>query len=304
MCKLIVFLVLGMIIDNTYAMQRSDSPEPKSPKKNKHLNITTRTRSVSSDDSPKSKLTRSDGLLKTSINISKSTKQRSESPDRNPTSIEQQLLKAVTANDTVGAISILHPNPNMINLFGKTLLMLAIEHDNDILVKELLAQRDIDVNKADRWDNTPLHYAALRSNEAIINLLLYDYRVNFFLKNKAKFCAHQLMDSKCSALKVFVFARTMLDLIVIQEAYTLQINKESNDHDAVSRAINTVKERIAQDHARQKDYQALPEAAQLPMYATNEFIRKMILYHIKCQQDHDSQKVETHNNTLDVVYTG
>jgi hypothetical protein len=285
MCKLIVFLVLSMIIDTTYTMERSDSPEPKSLKKNKYLDITCRTRSVSSDEAPKAKLTRSDGLLKTP-RLSKSPK-RSESPDRNHTSIEQQLLKAVTDNDTVAATNILKLNLNIINLFGKTLLILAIEHDNKILVKELLAHRDIDVNKADRWDNTPLHYAALRNNEAVINLLLYDYRVNFFLKNKAKLFAHQLIDNKYLALRQFVFARTALDIIAIQEAFTLQINKEGNDAGAVNRAINTVRDRIARDHEHQKDHQALPEGTQLPMYATDKFIRKMILYRIKCQQEHD-----------------
>lgn len=308
MFKRIIFLVLGMIISDMHAMecgpksprkQYSDIPESKSPKKQyldipesekpfkkRYLNISNRSRSVSLNEAPHSSFRESEGSPKKSKKDLKLIRERSESPNNRQDPIEQRLLKAVTEDDTFDVQYILHPDVNIVDSYGRTLLILTIQKDNDILVKEFLAHRSIDVNKSDTWGNTPLHHVALRGNETIANLLLRDHRVNSFIKNNAKILAHHLIDDKSYPknipLKLWLFARTSLDIIVAQEAYTLGVNNEGNNEEAMKQTIETIRKRFASDHEHQQDYQALPDATKFPHYATDEFLKKMILYRIKC----------------------
>ncbi len=289
MRTLFLFLAINMITD-IYAMEPQGSKL--SSKSHKYLHISNRSSSVSPNNSP----TRSPRESGTSISVpkksSKQTKQHLELSDSHQSSIEQQLLRAIVENDTFKATSILYPDMNIADPFGKTLLIITIQNDNENLVKELLAQKGINVNKTDTWGNTPLHHAALRSNEYIINLLLRDYRVNSFLKNKNGCFAHQLIEKESKknlSLKLSLFARSTLDSIVMQDLHTLHVMILDCNADSLNNAINMIKERIAHDHEHQQDYQALPDATKLPYYATNEFIRKMIIYRI--QQEENVYKI-------------
>jgi len=54
----------------------------------------------------------------------------------------------------------------------------------DALVKQLLAQDNIDVNLMDRHGQTPLFYAALRGREAVVKLLLAQNNIDVNLGDR------------------------------------------------------------------------------------------------------------------------
>lgn len=193
---------------------------------------------------------------------------------------ESSIWDAVENNDTEAALSFIHQNMDITDhnsKNGKTILIKAINNKNEVIVKSLLEQKNIDVNKVDKHGNTPLHYAVLACNEVIIRLLLDDYRINSFIQNpNSRRYPHDLADDTFYmdklALKEMLKARQDLDIIVSDKAFalgSLQIKDNVNftiydlDDDAIASAKNLV-------HENQK---SLP-------YVTDKFIKKMMLYRI------------------------
>lgn len=283
MYKRLVFLVVGIII-NVYAMEVAELKSPKSPIK--YLTNAKRSRSASATSNPL---------------ISKEFTPRKTSKATKHESPEQRLLRAIVeAKDDIIEVecalntkepidvNVIIPHGNTQYPWGKSPLMLSIERDNTPLVEMLLKRKDIDVNKSDVLCNTPLHYAAIRGVEPIIKRLLHDYRVNSFLKNNIKLFAYELINVKsCSLknmpLKMSLIVRSFLDRFVTQEAYLLYLNRENDDAAVMNRTIDIIKKRMMHIH-EEKEYQDLPaDATTLPDYATDEFIRKMIVYQVQCQ---------------------
>jgi len=221
---------------------------------------------------------------KTSKINSNHIRHRSKSKDNYQEIMEQKLFKAIEDNDTVKVKSILEFDVNKTDLYGRTSLITSVRNNNIDIVEMLLAQNHIDVNKMDSWGNTPLHHAALGGYENIVNLFLHDYRINFFLRNKANNFAHQLFTSH-EKLKLYCFARTTLDNLVDQETFSLKYILNNRSADGLHLAIIFIRQRFAKDHEDQADYAILPQETQLPLYATDKFIKKMILYRLKCQKN-------------------
>lgn len=196
-----------------------------------------------------------------------------------PELFERQLWTAVYEDNTEKALSTLQPNLNICNKSGKSLLIVAIKNKNEEIVKSLLGHKNIDLNKADKLGNTPLHHAVLACNEAIIRLLLSDYRVNSFIKStNGGFLPHQLTDhefySDKKELKEMFFARLCLDSLVTDQTFSFQDCQY--DDDKIDSGVAFIK-----------------KLNSLPAYATDEFIKQMILYRVS-----ESQKIKTNINNL------
>jgi hypothetical protein len=143
----------------------------------------------------------------------------------------------------------------------------------------------------DQADNTAPHLAALRGHFAIIDLLLCDHRTKTCLKNKhgsfpqELLKAHEVgataeMQQKISHYSRMFFAHATLNTNV--KKYALKIYscyiRGSIDQNALDGTINTIKKEISADNITQ-DAQ-LPTQAQLPLYATDEFIMAMLNYEL------------------------
>lgn len=134
-------------------------------------------------------------------------------------------------------------------------------------------------------DHFLIYQAALENNKNIIKGLLRDCRVNAFLKNGHGNFARELAYEV--ELKRFMFARATLSNLVEEEVFDLLMNLKSKNEQALQKAVEHVKTKYSNDHTNQEDYEPLPEETKLPEYATDIFIKQMILYRIKSQQMHD-----------------
>ncbi len=272
MRNLFVFLVVSMIAD-IYAMEipKSKPIEPVIKGSIKHKFLHRDNRSSSTSSSP-SRSAKESGI---SINISKKSAKLTKSNDdlfNSQSSIGQQLLKAIEEKDDFTVMDILNPPINTVDQLGRTPLIRIIQNDNVDLVKECL-KKDIEVNKADLTGNTALHHAVLRCNETIIQFLLHDHRINSSLKNKNDLCAYQLLENKTKKLLLeCLLVRSVLDAIILEKVCQLQASDMRYiDTDYMNKIIENVKSTMS----AKKDCET--EATKLPLYATHEFIRKMIL---------------------------
>ncbi len=180
-----------------------------------------------------------------------------------------ELWSAVTDNDTGKALDLINPNMDISDQSsGKTILIMAIKNKNETIVKSLLRYENIDVNLADKCGNTPLHHAVLARNEVIIKLLLLDCRVNSMLIGNGNKIAQALTDHEFYAdkneLKQMIDSRTILDVIVNDKAKASSLEcLQGDDKDSLDKIIADVK-----------------VLSHLPSYATDEFIKNMLLYRI------------------------
>jgi hypothetical protein len=215
----------------------------------------------------------------------------------------QGLLVAARENSLSKIRDILYPNLNVIDEEGKTPLIIVIQNGKADTVRELLEGPGIDVNKADMEGNTPLHHAVLQGNDEITKLLLYDPRVNSLLKNRENHFAHQFLDNwhhqNLQELKLLFFSRSRLDAVVEKEIMVLLMCAHERS-DSINQSILFIKDRITQDHEKQKEDRAIPEMVKSPI--NDDFIRKMLLYRLACTQDTDeSHKIKIIINNFDTI---
>lgn len=83
-----------------------------------------------------------------------------------------QAVKTGDAKKVRVAIDALPGTIDIRDVHGKTALMYAVELGNVDIVKQLLRQKNIDVNISDLTGNTPLHLAYATANEVIQKLLV------------------------------------------------------------------------------------------------------------------------------------
>lgn len=202
--------------------------------------------------------------------------------DTYPDCQRKELLMLVKNNNTQDIMSALHPDVNVADEEDRTLLILAIQNHNDVIINELCMQKNIDVNQADKWGNTPLHHAVLQKNAKLITILLNDHRVNSLLKNQNNFFAHQFLYEDCFKnffeLRATFFRRSRLELIIDQKIPDLQKKLKGSTHRDWNNIISEIKKSITNDGSMQAAYEPLPTTVQLPFNDT--FIRQMILYRL------------------------
>lgn len=196
--------------------------------------------------------------------------------------IGQSLLAAVTENSLLKTVSILSPNVNITGDDGKTPLVITIQKNNIYIAQELLGQKNVDVNKADIWGNTPLHHAALKRNSTIIKLLLYDHRVNAACKNIDNFFAHDfIVDWLChniEELRLLFFVRYQLDLLVDKEVLMLRTDCVNRINERIDLSTRAIKDCVVNECEKQKGDCTLSELVQSPI--NYDFIKKMITYRL------------------------
>lgn len=257
-----------------------------SPRQNSPLR---RLQKLSPRSSPRGSLQFSD---KSSKKVLKKIKKHFEESDNYQDLIGQGLLVAVTEKDIAKVRAILHPSPNVGDEEGRTPLIIAVQKGSVDIVRELLAVKNIDVNEADIWGNTPLHHAVLYGRDEIIKLLLYDPRVNSLRKNKENYFANHFIEHwhhvNLKELKLLFFSRSRLDAVVEEEVMALQKMFLHEEDNRINESIFLIQNRIAEDHERQKQDRELPTADKSPI--NHEFIKKMIQYRLAtCGQNVNDQ---------------
>lgn len=262
----------------------SISPEPVVKKKSAYFNIG----SISS--SPSHSPSHSSKSLKKDSKIKKDSYQEQK---------RKELLKLVKKDNTQDIMCMLRPDVNVSDRHGRTLLIIAIQNRNDTIINELLAQKDIDLNKSDEAGDTPLHHAVLQNHYALIKILLYDPRINSLLRNQGNLFAHQLIDNQFPQelleLRSLFFVRSRLELVV-DEVIPVLLKKPKNTHDDLSDIIVLIQERIKDDGKKQKDHQPLPEKMQLP--TDDIFIKQMIMCRLAKQDVGTLQNTAVRSNVL------
>jgi len=226
---------------------------------------------------------------------------KKSSKSKKDTSYQEKQKKETLAlfkhGDTHDILSLLYPDFNISDEEGRTPLTLVIQSKKDknaAIITALLSRSDIDVNKADKWGNTPLHYAALQHNSFVINSLLDDPRVDSLITNKESSFAYQFLvrekgesDQDFLALRAHFFVKFRLDSVVRD---TLPKALKGN---ALDDAVIKVKQRIASDATQD---QPLPEKVQSPI--KDELIKKIIICRWGKQDIRTSQETEIRNNTI------
>jgi hypothetical protein len=191
-----------------------------------------------------------------------------------------ELLEAVTNNDISKIKKMLNYthnigyNPNITDKDENSLLILATRNNNNEIVEILLKKKELLPNKKNKWGNTALHCAAFHKHESVLQTFLHDPRIDFSLKNAENRTARDILTITAAGdenieLRANIFARTMLEAVV----FNLQLMKLSNN--AIEDKVNFVKQLFQEDI--NKNSTPLPKHAQFPTYATNEFIKTIIL---------------------------
>ena len=181
----------------------------------------------------------------------------------NPNESEHGFIKAVRNEDIAKVSSYLNISwfdPNVINIYGNTAL-----HQVALL------------ENSENIDST--------KQENIMKLFFEEPRVDFSITNKHGRTAHELINNQNPdntqnprrvAVRTKFFARYILSKVTNTQAlkiHNLCINDPVNDktiNDLIDEIITTIRnDRKLQDTE-------LPIAAQLPEYATQKFIKKML----------------------------
>lgn len=197
--------------------------------------------------------------------------------------INNLLIKAVQENNPNDLTAILNPDINTEDENKNTLLNLAVKNKNKDMVKELLKQNKILVNKPNRWGNTPLHNAVLFYLPSIIKMLLNDPRIDTTKKNTEKTLAHQLFPFEgedLSALKGLFFARFTLDNVVKEEAFDIGMSLKTSKAtiDELAKGVQAIaQERIKNDQTIQVTNKSIPIPEHAINYTSPEFIKAVIL---------------------------
>lgn len=156
----------------------------------------------------------------------------------------------------------------------------AVKENDLTIIKSYINNPTKNPNQQDQWKNTALHFAVMFRNIDIINLLLSDPRLNSALTNDRNKTAHELIarDETTLEMRHLLFARIQLDRIVDKEAFIMFMDSGKTSNDIID-TIDNIKAKIHETEKNQPADRALPTEALLPKYATDDFIKQMILAH-------------------------
>jgi ankyrin repeat protein len=162
------------------------------------------------------------------------------------------------------------------------------------IIKKILTCKELSINHKDTIMGTALHYAALLGKYEIITLLLLDYRTNASVKNHVGQPPHHYIikeniadaqNTLYETTRVALFSRSKLNLAIAEETFSTTTSKglEAStqeyytlNKDTVDQIIETIKKRIEAENNNQAT--ELPEHADIPNYATDDFLTEMIRY--------------------------
>lgn len=215
---------------------------------------------------------------------------------------ENSLLDAVKEDNLERFSMLLKPDINLPDETGNTPLIIAVMKSNEQIVDLLFKEERLDPNKQNTWQMTALHYAALQNHHPMIEKFIRDPRVDASITNKnnrpkehknknhnplteANNTARELLSDQTEedhALRMRLFARITLDRQVNLQVVEMQLacfNPKTND---MNDDIQSIKQRIDQVHLKQNESndRKLPQQTELPDYATDEFIKQMLLLRI------------------------
>ena len=176
--------------------------------------------------------------------------------------------------------------------YEKAPLLWAARNNDTLLIKELLKYEATEINQVDHCNQTALHYIAQKKDAEIIHLLLLKPQLDASLFNNNRQTAREMIignSNEDKQLRLIIFARIMLNLTVkkvclsLQDNYkyachisTIDTNEDLND--TITNALNLIKKELKNDYENQKeDDRNLPDAAKIPDYANDDFIKQMIV---------------------------
>lgn len=154
-------------------------------------------------------------------------------------------------------------------------------------VKLYLRNKRLPLDDTDQYGNTAPHLAALDGHFEIIDILLLDPRTKTNIKNDSDSFPQGLLErhrdgaspeliQKISRYKEMFFAHSTLNENTKKYALKLHLfyARGNIDEQVFVGIIQTIKSKIAADKKTQST--DLPTLAQLPTYATDDFIRSML----------------------------
>lgn len=181
-----------------------------------------------------------------------------------------------------GSLSTISENPSAMNGF-----LTAVRTNRIEQVKLYLRNDRLPLDDRDQYGNTAPHLAALDGHFEIIDILLRDPRTKTNRQNNTRSYPQTLLErhkdgaspeliQKLSDYSDMFFAHATLNKTV--EKYALMLYPfyacGNIDENVFKGTIQTIKSKIAADKKTQST--DLPTLAQLPTYATDDFIRSML----------------------------
>lgn len=150
-------------------------------------------------------------------------------------------------------------------------------------IEKCINNSNTNVNQQNELGMTALHYAALSKQLDIIKLLILQPSLDSTIKNnnEKRQNASELIDGadSCAEIRKLLFARLSLDTVVMQETFIMLMKLHINNQQFNNKNIQETREIIIKKTNTTKISQGaseLPQEAQLPSYATDQFIEEMI----------------------------
>lgn len=241
-------------------------------------------------------------LLQQGLTLGKSLTRKSSRPEENlpvAKQSENNLLENKKKRAKSSSLSTIEALPKKIVLpplfelpeHQEHALITAARTNNLAIIDFYLNNQYINPNTIQsQLGNTALHYAAMHKHPEAVYHLLKDPRVDASKRNNNNKTARELVTGQTEAnfsLRHKIFARISLNFNVDRQAKIIEISylDGSITRELLKESIEAVKKSMSLDKERQVDDQALPsDAANMPPYATDEFILHMLLFRLANQK--------------------